>query len=100
MSTVGYGDITPQTEVGRAIVMISILLAVVLIPIESNELRDILMQRSIHDGSYRSSKNHVILSGNITANSLLDFLQEFYHHVRNIFFRTNSHNFFLPPKKI
>jgi hypothetical protein len=46
MSTVGYGDITPQTEIGRGIVMISILLAVVLIPIESNALRDILLQRS------------------------------------------------------
>ena len=82
----GYGDITPQTELGRAIIIISILFAVVLIPIESNELRDILLQRSIHDGSYRSSKSHVVISGHISATSLFDFLREFYHQVSTIFF--------------
>jgi hypothetical protein len=49
----------------------------------------------VHDGSYRSTKNHVVISGNITATSLLDFLKEFYHHVSLKFF-PNKFNFFRP----
>jgi hypothetical protein len=62
--------------------MITILVAIVIIPVESNELRDILNQRSIHDGTYRKKKHHVIVAGHLTATSLNDLLKEYYHQVQ------------------
>lgn len=46
MSTVGFGDIVPHTEAGRFIVIALIIVSVILIPMQSAKLNEILSQRS------------------------------------------------------
>ena len=38
LSTVGYGDVTPQSEEGRVSVIVLIIIVIVLIPKQTNEL--------------------------------------------------------------
>ena len=38
LSTVGYGDVTPDSEEGRLIVIVFIVIVIILIPKQTNEL--------------------------------------------------------------
>ncbi len=48
IATVGYGDITPKTELGRAVMMCLMVAGAILIPIQLNRLGDLI---SAHSGN-------------------------------------------------
>eukprot|EP01129_Flabellula_baltica_P009824 TRINITY_DN4086_c0_g1_i5.p1 TRINITY_DN4086_c0_g1~~TRINITY_DN4086_c0_g1_i5.p1 ORF type:complete len:599 (+),score=108.64 TRINITY_DN4086_c0_g1_i5:150-1946(+) len=79
LSTVGYGDITPTTFVGRMVVIVLILTAVIVFPLQISRLVE-RMNAQPESGEYvlQGSVPHVVLTGNISITTLKKFLQEFY----------------------
>ncbi|GBG80526.1 hypothetical protein CBR_g30987 [Chara braunii] len=86
VSTVGYGDITPKTSLGRCVIMVTIAAALILVPQEVAKIVDLASRRP-YGGSYSpravTGTRFVILSGSIPYQSLRNFLAEFYHPVLN-----------------
>ena len=42
IATVGYGDVTPKTELGRGVMMGLMVTGAILIPVQLNRLSDVL----------------------------------------------------------
>lgn len=85
LSTVGFGDITPQTTGSQFIVMIMIIAVVLVIPRQINRLTELskLQHACLH--SYKNREDdgetgggHVIVTGRIQFESIVEFLSEFY----------------------
>ena len=81
-STVGYGDIYPLTPIGKMYFMAFVLLVIVVIPYQINDLITIMSSQSEYSRyTYKASKDipHIILTGDISLDSLRSFCQEFFH---------------------
>ena len=83
VSTVGYGDIYPVTQLGRLAIMIMIAFAVVAIPKMTNELIEKMGLQSVYArASYfpksRYSK-HIVIIGDLQSTALTDFFEELFH---------------------
>lgn len=68
ISTVGYGDIYPTTEKGRAFVMVLIVIELVLIPKQTNELLRLMSMQSVYArNSYKHNPEipHILVCGNV-----------------------------------
>jgi voltage-gated potassium channel Kch len=83
LTTVGYGDITAKTVLGRIAVMIMIAVAIILIPNLTNELVEIINLESSYIRAYYSPKTqfsqHIILCGNLHALSYSSFFNQLFH---------------------
>lgn len=83
MSTVGYGDISANTDYGRVIVIIFIIGSLIVIPSRLNELQRLLSMRSPYSKPYtktHASDKHVIICGHVNNKLKLErFFQEFFH---------------------
>eukprot|EP01012_Entosiphon_sulcatum_P068499 TRINITY_DN9872_c0_g1_i1.p1 TRINITY_DN9872_c0_g1~~TRINITY_DN9872_c0_g1_i1.p1 ORF type:complete len:1146 (-),score=151.98 TRINITY_DN9872_c0_g1_i1:3208-6645(-) len=81
MATVGYGDYSPHTVLGKMCVCIVVIAAVVIIPLRVNKLLGVLelsnpyAKRFVRTGV----KRHVVVTGRITTVTLKPFLEEFFH---------------------
>ncbi|KAE9117531.1 hypothetical protein PF010_g8561 [Phytophthora fragariae] len=84
VSTIGYGDITPRTSLGHVFVIVMIIGIFTIVPAEVNKLNVLAKQSNAWDKEIVvKSSGHVIVSGyNLSASSVLEFLQEFYHPSR------------------
>ncbi|KAL5968847.1 Calcium-activated potassium channel slo-1 [Taenia solium] len=84
MTTVGYGDLTCQTTMGRAFMVVFILGALAVFANAVPEIADILDSRTKYGGTYvtRLGKPHLILCGHITFTSVKNFLSDFLHKDR------------------
>lgn len=82
VSTVGYGDITVKSNWGRLVALLTILSAVLLIPMEVNKIVDLASRRP-YGGRYAVRKvvgsRFIIVSGNLSYRAIEDFLAEFFH---------------------
>ena len=81
-STVGYGDIYPFTAIGKLYFMAFVLLVIVVIPYQINDLINLMSSQSDYARyTYKASKDipHIILTGDISLDSLRSFCQEFFH---------------------
>ncbi|KNC49037.1 uncharacterized protein AMSG_11839 [Thecamonas trahens ATCC 50062] len=83
-TTVGYGDISPTTHLGRIVVIVLVFLGVALIPTETGKLINLAAKRNVYLSSVfvvRSGYDHVVVlgSGPDSAPAIHGFLQEFYH---------------------
>lgn len=87
ISTVGYGDIAPQTIQGKGVVMLTLLAIVTVVPYHTNELLSLLRQHNVYQSNRFVSKksgSHIVLAGSITFVAIMDFVEEFYHRDHGI----------------
>ncbi|XP_021366238.1 potassium channel subfamily T member 2-like [Mizuhopecten yessoensis] len=84
-STVGYGDISPDTWLGQLFMTFMICLAFAFIPRQVEGITSTLRERKKIGGEYSQShsaghRHVVVCATNLTAESIMDFLIEFYAH--------------------
>jgi len=80
ISTAGYGDITPKTTQGQFIVIGMIIAGFALLPPQVGRIMD-NFKWGTYSGEYipEEKGGHIILSGDVSFETILDFLQEFFH---------------------
>ncbi|XP_078579373.1 calcium-activated potassium channel subunit alpha-1-like isoform X43 [Branchiostoma floridae x Branchiostoma japonicum] len=85
MSTVGYGDITATTSVGRAFMVLFILGGLAMFASCVPEIIELIGSRKKYGGSYSaiSGRKHVVVCGHITYESVSNFLKDFLHKDRD-----------------
>ncbi|XP_063282598.1 potassium channel subfamily T member 2 isoform X2 [Pelobates fuscus] len=86
-STVGFGDVTPQIWPSKLLVVIMICVALVVLPIQFEQLAYLWMERQKSGGNYSrhraQTEKHVVLCvSSLKIDLLMDFLNEFYAHPR------------------
>ncbi|XP_017308006.2 potassium channel subfamily T member 1 isoform X1 [Ictalurus punctatus] len=86
-STVGYGDVTPKIWPSQLLVVIMICVALVVLPLQFEELAYLWMERQKSGGNYSrhraQTEKHVVLCvSSLKIDLLMDFLNEFYAHPR------------------
>lgn len=83
VATVGYGDISPKTDLGRGAAMAMIAFAIVTIPKMSNELIAAMSRQSIYARIHYTPKSkrsaHVIICGDLKSTSITEFFNEIFH---------------------
>ncbi|OQR84754.1 calcium-activated potassium channel subunit alpha-1 [Achlya hypogyna] len=79
--TVGYGDVSPQTRMGRLGVATLILLTFVLVPLRVNKLIAVISSHSDYTKAYNNTEERhaVITACDLDANTLTAFLRQFFH---------------------
>ncbi|EGC33544.1 hypothetical protein DICPUDRAFT_98532 [Dictyostelium purpureum] len=84
LSTVGYGDITPKSVLGRMVAILMIMIALAYLPIQTSKLVSVLSATKVWNGEYRPSqkKKFVTVIGNIYESSFTTFLKEFFFNSR------------------
>ncbi|XP_053523294.1 potassium channel subfamily T member 2 isoform X6 [Artibeus jamaicensis] len=86
-STVGFGDVTPETWPSKLFVVAMICVALVVLPIQFEQLAYLWMERQKSGGNYSrhraQTEKHVVLCvSSLKIDLLMDFLNEFYAHPR------------------
>ncbi|XP_054546154.1 potassium channel subfamily T member 2 isoform X1 [Talpa occidentalis] len=86
-STVGFGDVTPETWSSKLFVVAMICVALVVLPIQVEQLAYLWMERQKSGGNYSrhraQTEKHVVLCvSSLKIDLLMDFLNEFYAHPR------------------
>ncbi|KAG5285993.1 hypothetical protein AALO_G00009790 [Alosa alosa] len=86
-STVGFGDVTPNIWPSKLLVVIMICVALVVLPIQFEQLVYLWMERQKSGGNYSKhraqTERHVVLCvSSLKIDLLMDFLNEFYAHPR------------------
>ncbi|KAG5316097.1 KCNT1 protein, partial [Acromyrmex insinuator] len=84
-STVGYGDIVPDIWPSQLYMVIMICVALIVLPTQFEQLAFTWMERQKLGGSYsshraQSEKHVVVCSTTLQADTIMDFLNEFYAH--------------------
>lgn len=82
MSTVGYGDISPQTVLGKIFISFFILCALAAFASCIPELVEMFVGSSKYAGAYVArpgQKRHVVVCGDVTTESVTHFLDDFLH---------------------
>ncbi|KAF5400958.1 Calcium-activated BK potassium channel alpha subunit [Paragonimus heterotremus] len=84
MSTVGYGDITPQTVLGRVYISLFILIALATFASAIPVIAENFFTVRKYSGSYMKpeGKSHIVVCGEITTDSVKTFLSDFLHEDR------------------
>ncbi|XP_038047113.1 calcium-activated potassium channel slowpoke-like isoform X2 [Patiria miniata] len=86
MSTVGYGDLTPQTTCGTIFIIFFILGVLAIFASALPEIVEIVGQGSKYSGVYEpvKGKKHIVVCGHITYDSVSNFLKDFLHIDRDV----------------
>ena len=99
VTTVGYGDITPKTDLGRFAAMAMICFAIITVPKMTNELIEMMSLQSVYARAvYMPSSRkstHVLICGDLKSSSLREFFEELFHEDHDI---QNLHAVILQPE--
>ncbi|KAK3087261.1 hypothetical protein FSP39_003776 [Pinctada imbricata] len=84
-STVGYGDIYPDIWISQLYMIMMICAILIVLPTQLEQLAYTLLERQKQGGAYSSHRaqmeRHVVVCTTVLqADTLLDFLNEFYAH--------------------
>jgi len=81
ITTVGYGDMSPETTLARIMVGIFFIAAVIFFTMQTSEISDLIKQGTTFSRPFKRKGNqHVILaSASFNDLKLLRFLREFFH---------------------
>lgn len=82
LSTVGYGDIYPETDAGQMFITGIIILIIIMIPKQTNELLRLLAMQSVYlRALYRKDPEipHIVLTGEVKLPALKNFCEELFH---------------------
>ncbi|XP_050423571.1 potassium channel subfamily T member 2 isoform X3 [Adelges cooleyi] len=84
-STVGYGDFVPDIWPSQLYMVVMICIALIVLPTQFEQLAFTWMERQKLGGSYSSHRAHsekhvVVCSTTLQADTIMDFLNEFYAH--------------------
>uniref|UniRef100_A0A8C9ZMI0 Potassium sodium-activated channel subfamily T member 2b n=1 Tax=Sander lucioperca TaxID=283035 RepID=A0A8C9ZMI0_SANLU len=84
-STVGFGDVTPQIWPSQLLVVIMIFVALIVLPIQFEQLAFLWMERQKSGGNYSryraQTEKHVVLCVSfLKIDLLMDFLNEFFDY--------------------
>eukprot|EP00736_Rhodelphis_marinus_P002772 Rmarinus@m.10023 len=80
MSTVGYGDFTPVTILGKIFMCSMIIISIAIVPQQASRLMDLMNLQSAYSKKFHVQDNeHVIVTGYLDTSVLRDFFEEFYH---------------------
>jgi hypothetical protein len=82
-TTVGYGDISPNTDWGRFAAMAMISFAIITVPQMTNELIEKMAMQSVYARARYTPKTrnsqHVLVCGDLNSSSLHEFFEELFH---------------------
>ena len=81
-ATVGYGDISPVSDVGRIAVMVMIAFAIITVPKMTNELLAKMERYSVYSRLYyvpKKGAKHILVCGDMLSTSLTEFFSELFH---------------------
>lgn len=84
-STVGYGDVSPSTVLGKIAVMFFLCIAIASFANFVPEIVELLGNRPKYAGSYKvnSQRQFIVVCGNINFDSVHGFLKDFFHPARD-----------------
>jgi hypothetical protein len=81
LSTVGYGDIVPKSALGRVVIMVLIVGAIIIIPQELAKLIKIFS--SSRNSTYSGELDHVVMYVP-DGSDVSSFIEEFFHEDRKL----------------
>merc|ERR1719250_8471 len=85
MSTVGYGDISCITTLGRAFQVLFLTVGLALFASAIPEIIELLGNRTKYGGSFKNERvRHIVVCGHITYESVTYFLKDFLHPDREM----------------
>ena len=87
IATVGYGDYSPTHDYSRAVTIIFIVASMILIPLQINQLNELLAMKSAFREPYvpTTDSSHIIICGYVNNRIKLErFAKEFFHPDRTI----------------
>lgn len=92
VSTVGYGDFTPKTVLGRFIICIFIIIGIYMFANETARLVELFDDEKMGRHSYRPARysTHVVVVGNPSDVQLKDFIREFFHPDHDLLYSGQS----------
>lgn len=83
VATVGYGDITPNTVLGRFAAMGMIGIAIITVPDMTNDLLAKMASQSVYARARYNAKSgrsqHVLICGDVKSSSIIEFFKELFH---------------------
>lgn len=80
--TIGYGDISPLSTLGRFAAMFLILFAIIFVPQQSNELIEKMSILSVYARKHYKplgNAKHVVICGDMKSTFLEEFFRELFH---------------------
>ncbi|XP_071828822.1 calcium-activated potassium channel subunit alpha-1-like isoform X41 [Apostichopus japonicus] len=85
MSTVGYGDVTAHTVIGKVIMTFFIFGGLAMFANYVPEMFEMVGRRNKYGGTYQQERGrkHIIVCGHITYDSIANFLKDFLHKDRD-----------------
>lgn len=82
ISTVGYGDMSPATGLGRIFAIIAIMGGIASFSVAINQVIEVFRLKKLGRGAFQPTSKrcrHIVVTGNPSAQMVKDFISELFH---------------------